>query len=200
MITTFGAISMVCAIEMWAERRGSSPSRMRARAIGFAAIAVAGVLWLAVAADDRPRAPEFRVRKLAEQESPWVDICRWIESQGPRGNYIAPPGSEGFTYLSDRSTVVAFKINPDGGTRLREWFDRLRDLAGGSLPDGKGFENAVRLNRSYRELRVEHLAALAETYDAGFAVLPAGAAAGLPVLYRNAGYQLTDLRGLDTWR
>jgi len=47
---------------------------------------------------------------------------------------------------------VEFKINPDGGLHPEERYARLRDVAGGTLSDGRGFRNEARLNVAYERL------------------------------------------------
>jgi hypothetical protein len=133
------------------------------------------------------------VSRFAEERSDWAEICRWIRDHGPRAVYLTPPGNRGFTALAERSNVVEFKNNPDGGAQLAEWFARLRDLAGGALPHGRGFANEQRLNAAYARLRADQLVSLGRKYRAGYAVVPRGSAAELEVVHQNGGYRLVKL-------
>jgi hypothetical protein len=136
----------------------------------------------------------FGIRKYAEQKSGWADACRWIRKHGPVALYITPPNRAGFTYLTDRSTVVEYKINPDGALYLPEWYERLRDVCGGSLPEGQGYTNNAHLREMYGSLTEEQLSSLARKYKAGCAVLPASSEVGFKTLYQNDDYKvvLTD--------
>ena len=99
----------------------------------------------------------------------------------------------GFTYLTNRSTVVEFKINPDGGLYLTEWYDRLRDVCGGTLPEARGYQTYPRLKEAYGSLGSDQLVALAEKYGAGCAVLQASSQVEFETLYQNQDYRLVIL-------
>ncbi|MCW5967972.1 MAG: hypothetical protein KIT57_05630 [Blastocatellales bacterium] len=191
LITVFGAVAVVALIRFGAEAAG----RKRAAYIGYTAL-FALACWHAaghVSAHYREGAERFGlgIDRYAEGSSSWIDICRWIRTNGPKGvTYLAPPGRNGFTYLSDRSSVVEFKINPDGGQMLDEWYERLRDFGGGSLPDARGGEVRRAIDRAYAELTTDRIIALGEKYGAGYAVLPRASKADLPVIYQNREYRL----------
>jgi hypothetical protein len=134
------------------------------------------------------------VKRLANESSTWVDIAHHAGRLAPANAlFLTPPGNVGFTYLAERSTVVDFKTNPDGGRGLDAWYQRLRDVAGGDLPDGKGFSNTRPLNEAYGRLTAAQLVALARRYGVSYAVLPANRALPFEVLYKNADYQLVRL-------
>ncbi|HVF88032.1 MAG TPA: hypothetical protein VM866_10600, partial [Pyrinomonadaceae bacterium] len=101
----------------------------------------------------------------------------------------------GFTYLSDRSAIVEFKTNPDGGQYLAQWFERLRDLGGGTLPEARGFRNGSLLNKAFASLSTDQIVALGEKYGASYAVLPKLSPAKLEVVYENDQYRLVKLPG-----
>jgi hypothetical protein len=118
-------------------------------------------------------------------------MCLWVRDHGAPGTtYVTPPDKGGFTYLTNRSTVVEFKINPDGGLHLAEWYERLRDLCGSTLPDSRGFGNYPELRDAYGSLNSEQLGAVAEKYGAGCAVLPSSSRLEFETLYRNQDYRL----------
>lgn len=194
LITVFGAVAVVALIRFGAETAG----RKRAAYIGYTAL-FAIACWYAaghISAHYREGAERFGlgIDRYAEGSSSWIDICRWIRANGPAGvTYLAPPGRNGFTYLSDRSSVVEFKINPDGGQMLEEWYERLRDFAGGELPNARGSEVRRAIDRAYAELTAEQILALGAKYGAEYAVLPRTSSAELPVIYRNREYRLVRL-------
>lgn len=124
----------------------------------------------------------------------WTDMCGWIARFGPaEATYLTPPGKEGFTYLSNRSTVVEFKTNPDGGRLLTEWTARLADLSGGALPKGRGFEMETLLNERFASLDAAERRRIGQKYGATYAVLPSAAEDDGGVLYRNRSFKLVIL-------
>ncbi|HMV48665.1 MAG TPA: hypothetical protein PKD31_12985 [Blastocatellia bacterium] len=90
--------------------------------------------------------------------------------------------------------MAEFKLNPDGSLYLAEWFERLRDLAGGQLPAGRGFENRRPLDKAFAKLTKEQLLALSAKYNAGYAVLPKDSKAEFEAVYRNKDYRVVKLR------
>jgi hypothetical protein len=137
----------------------------------------------------------FGVQRFADQKSSWADVARWVKANGPRDTtYLAPPGRNGFSVLSERSIVAEFKLNPDGSMNLAEWLERLRDLSGGELPTGRGFENRRPLDRAFAKLTNEQLLALKLKYNAGYAVLPKDSKAQFDVIYQNKEYRVVKLQ------
>jgi hypothetical protein len=146
------------------------------------------------------------VSKHTDQRSiAWVDMCLWINDHGEIGTvYLTPPGNEGFTYLSNRSNVVEFKINPDGGFNTSEWYERLSNMCGGDLPKENPTNSSVNwlprmtekkhdLNNAYFKLGPDQLVTLGEKYDARFAILPNTSSHDFETLYQNDSYKLVRL-------
>lgn len=191
LVTVLGAICLVLVVNRYLMNR---------QFVRLAALT--NILLIGVAggwAWHSPRKIEipyyFGVRRLAEEPSTWADVARWVNANGPRDTvYLAPPGRNGFSFLSERSIVAEFKLNPDGSMYLAEWFDRLRDLAGGELPNGRGFENRKLLDKAFAKLDKERLLALSAKYNAGCAVLPKDSKASFEVMYQNKDYRLVRLR------
>ena len=195
LITVFGMLCLVLcasAAAEWLGRRKASSDRRRMGQLWLAVLVLAtsGYAYLAKAGS-----PGFAlVHKYREERSAWVDICRYVkESTDPEGVFLTPPGNEGFTYLSERSTVVEFKVNPDGGMYLQQWYERLRNLSGGSLPNMTGLQNEQRLNQAYARLGAEQLTTLAVKYGARMAVLPANSPVPFTTIYSNGGYRLVRI-------
>ncbi len=137
----------------------------------------------------------FGVKRFAEEKSNWVDAALWVRANGPRDAvYVVPPGRNGFSMLAERSIVAEFKLNPDGSMFLAEWFERLRDLSGGELPNGKGFDNRRPLDRAFAKLTNEQLLALSQKYNAGYAVLYRDSKAQFEVVYQNKDYRVVKLQ------
>jgi hypothetical protein len=192
LISVFGTLTLIITVFAWRniqaqERRASwsiklVPALLLVIAAGYVAVRLAQGSYF------------IGVRKYAEQQTTWVEVCRWINAHAPRNAvYLTPPGREGFTYLAHRSTVAEFKLNPDGAQYLEQWYERLRDLSGGTLPQARGFANNALLNQAYASLRPEQLTAIGERYRARYAVLPQSSPARFEVLYENQDYRLVKL-------
>ncbi len=194
VITVFGAICLLAMINAWAEAMTIKIGKSRIAVSVNAALILLAALW-GVRVATRPDALfHFGVTRYAEQSSNWINICRWIKANGPRDAvYLTPPGANGFTSLSDRSNIGDFKNNPDGALYLTEWFERLRDLAGGKLPEGRGFDNRQLLNRAYAALSAEQLVEIGKKYGAEYAVLPRTSKTELEIVHQNDGYRLVKL-------
>lgn len=193
-ITVFGALSLLTVVAAWDER-------LRGGGLGWVSPFVSACLITTTAGYAMASLPgrgihrSFVTHRNAPHVSDWGDVCRWVDVHGPRGTvYLTPPGNEGFTYLANRSNVAEFKIDPDEAPLRSAWLERLRDLAGGTLPRAGGFHNESVLNRGYAALRAEQLIMLGEKYDAELALLPRSSVADFEVLYRNPSYRLVRLR------
>jgi hypothetical protein len=198
-ITVFGVLSLLVALQFWAEvgARCKGRASLAVLSLSTPALFVVAALWSPTRLVQEVRLERYRLVQVNIYEdghSPWVEICRWIGAHAPSDTvYITPPGNEGFTYLSNRSNVVEFKTDPDGAEYLAEWLVRLSDLAGGSLPNGHGFENLKLLNEAFAALPPASLVAIGERYHAKYAVLPASSAVDFEVLHRNEQYRLVRL-------
>ncbi|MBP3975818.1 DUF6798 domain-containing protein [Pseudoxanthomonas spadix] len=156
-----------------------------------AALFALGALGVAFA---KGEPPSLRVVDAARMRGDWTELCDWVRARGPQVLYATPPGHVGFTACSDRSTLVEFKINPDGGAGREQWLERLHAITGGALPTGAGrIEVAQALDAAYARLPASGLAALARDYGVRAAVVPVASPLRGPELYRNAGYRVVAL-------
>lgn len=199
LITVFGAMTLVVGLNYWARQDEQKTNRSSLARTGAVTainlgLIILSVYW-AVSWQTIPPLNKFAwVKKYAEQPTTWADICRWIKLNAPPDAlFLTPPGREGFTYLTSRSTVVEYKINPDGGQRLPEWLARLRDVCGGTLPQGKGFGVTKQLDAAFASLSDDELRALAQKYQAAYALLPISSKANFPVLYQNKDFKLESI-------
>ncbi|MGE0128720.1 MAG: DUF6798 domain-containing protein [Blastocatellales bacterium] len=194
LITVFGAVCLVVLINAWADSVASKPGKRRITAGVNAGLILIAALWGVREARKLDAVFHFGITRYAEQSSNWLNICRWIKDNGPRGVvYLTPPGANGFTSLAERSNVADFKNNPDSGLYLAQWFERLRDLAGGVLPNGRGAENRQLFNQAYAALSAEQLIEVGKKYSAEYAVLPKSSKADFEVIHQNNGYRLVKL-------
>ena len=205
-VTVFAPLVLFAAAGEWAARPCvrlaprlhdwlARPESRRARIAALAACAVAVLVAAGVRFHAIKPTGRFPAVTIARDEpDAWSEARRWIRANGPRGTvYLTPPGNEGFVYAAERSNVAEFKIDPDGGIRLQQWYERLRDLAGGDLPHERGLKNEPLMNRAYARLTREQLLALARKYGAGCAVLPTTSDFRENVLYENARYRVVRL-------
>lgn len=191
VITVFGTVAALVFLHEWNPLEGSK--KWRIIMVGaLAAAAIAHASWRLIKGS---LVFEPRITRFAEQRSDWVDVCRWIRANGPGDTtYLAPPGLYGFSYLTDRSSVVEFKVNPDGGQFLEQWYQRLKDLSGGELPATRGLAVRRPLDRKFAALDERQLLGLAQKYNSRVAVLPASSKPSFPVLYQNKGFRVVELR------
>jgi Domain of unknown function (DUF6798) len=191
VITVFGTVAALVFLHEWKPQE--SHEKWRPVIVGVLAIAAIGDATRRLINGSLVFEP--RITRYAEQRSDWVDVGIWIRANGPTDTtYLAPPGLYGFTYLTDRSSVVEFKINPDGGQFLKQWYERLKDLSGGQLPAERGLAARRPLDRAFAALDETQLLELAQKYHARAAVLPASSKASFPVLYQNKGFRVVELR------
>lgn len=195
LITLFGTLALIVAIDVWAKPPLVTAKR-KLHFVHFAnfVLIACAALWAATPGTLPVGRNFVWVRRYAAQPTAWSDVCDWVGvNTAPAAVYLTPPGNYGFTYLTNRSTVVEYKINPDGGQYLEEWYERLRDMAGGALPSGRGFANNSLLNNAYAHLSDGQLRDLARKYHASYAVLPVSSGARFPVLYANRDYKVVRL-------
>jgi len=187
LITVFGVFAFVLFLNQL-----SKTKRSRA-VINLVIIGLSAIFYL-IPATRQGSAYSFQVSKYADQQSDWVSSCLWIkEHTSVDSIFLTPPGEEGFTYLANRSNIGDFKTNPDGPQLLAEWYERLRDLAGGTLPQGKGFQNLAPLNQAYASLSTEQLLEIGKKYGAKYALIPQKSAAQLEVIYENDSFRVVLL-------
>lgn len=194
LITVFGVLALITVVKTWSENSSRYGRRAGIFRWAYVCLICAVLTWPVYRG--RPFRPSHlsTIQRYAEQGSDWVKVCRWVGEYGPRETvYLTPPGNEGFTYLSNRSNVVEFKINPDGGQYLSEWFERLRDLSGGRLPDERGFNNEPGLNQAFMSLDDRQIKALGEKYRAGYAVVSVSSPVSFETIYQNDGYRVVRL-------
>jgi len=161
---------------------------------GWPGLAAGMIAALALGADVyKGDIPRLDVHDYAQDNNDWADVCRWVRRQGPRELYVTPPGKTGFTAWSDRSTLIEFKINPDGGAGLAEWRRRLLAVSGTLPQQSTRKDVAAALDRGYAQLSTSAYAGLQRDYGVRIAIVPADSALQGRVLFQNPGYRVVAL-------
>lgn len=200
LLTVFGALAVVWLINEFAVYQAaqssstSSAQGFRQPLANVALMALALGLFAFPATRQTLDKPSFAINRYDRQATDWAQVCLWVkENAPPQALFLTPPGNQGFAYLAQRSTVVEFKINPDGPQFLSAWYARLTDVAGGSLPDKQGFANFPLLNQAYAALTADEMLRLKEKYGASYAVLLQPAGAAFETVFENASYRVVRL-------
>jgi hypothetical protein len=188
-VTVFGTLSLLVFFNTLAKEKSPKLSF----AVNLCLILIAS-LFYAIPATRQGVSYSFEVSKYREENSDWVKACLWANDNTAKDAlFLSPPGNEGFTYLSNRANVAEFKINPDGSQYLAEWYDRLRDLAGGNLPSEKGFANRPILNQAYTSLNQQQILYLRDKYRADYALLPKSSQVDFEIAFENNAYKIAKL-------
>ncbi|MFN0122755.1 MAG: DUF6798 domain-containing protein [Blastocatellia bacterium] len=188
LLTVFGTLSVLLVLHVWLN------AWQWGEVAPLSLLLIFATAWGVHTARD-PESPfHLGLRPYARYDHAWVRMCNWIATNGPRDTaYVTPPGFDGFTYLTHRSCVAEFKINPDGGLHMAEWFERLRDLGGGKLPNEKGLKNRKPLNVALGKLSADQLIAASRKYHAGYAVLPQASTVPFEVLHDTGSLKLVRI-------
>jgi hypothetical protein len=189
IVTVFGALSLVFFLNTLARKKSTKQEVF----VNICLIVIASLLY-SIPATRQGVKYSFEISRYAEQNSDWIKACLWLKENSPKeALFLTPPGNEGFTYLSGRANIGEFKINPDGAQYLAQWYERLRDLAGGELPNQKGFANIPLLNKAYASLNQEQMVLLRDKYQADYAVLPKSSSLNFEIVFENNGYKIFKL-------
>jgi len=187
-------VPVLGACALLATRPAQCADSLRRQRVGFLLVAAvfAGGAWANAARGDEP--PTLRVVDHARDPTDWADASRWVRANGPVALYVTPPGQTGFAAFARRSTLVEFKINPDGGAGLLEWQARLSALSGGRLPVPRTRAQVAKaLDAAYAQRNTADFARLRARYGVTHAVLPSSSPAAGTVLYRNPSYRVIAL-------
>jgi hypothetical protein len=84
--------------------------------------------------------------------------------------------------------VVQFKFFPFTQAEVPEWYRRLRDLAGGKLPNIIGFDPEEELNGRYFRLGDGEIIRLAKKYGAGYVLTTCRGSRDLALVFSNGTY------------
>jgi hypothetical protein len=129
--------------------------------------------------------PERRLMTVQLPDTPWMDAMRWLGTQPADWHVLADPGHAwkyGISVRVGASRDTLLESVKDSAIAIydREVAMRVADRA--------------RLTTEYDQMSEARLRMLDEKYDLDVAVVTAGRALNLPLLYRNAAFAIFDLR------
>ena len=154
-----------------------------------AAIAALAVLGMASAARGyyllEVDQPERALVRVSLPETPWVDAMRWLRSQPADWHILADPGhawkyGSSVRVAAARDTVL--ESVKDSAMALYS-----RDVA-------LRVDDRTRATVDYDQLTTARVRALDAAYDLDAVVVDSGHTLDLPLLYRNAGFSIYDVR------
>jgi len=118
-------------------------------------------------------------------DTPWMDAMRWLATQPADWHVLADPG-HAWKY------GISVRVGASRDTLL----ESVKDSAIAIYDRGVAMRVADRahLTTEYDQMSEARLRRLDEQYDLDVAVVTAGRALNLPLLYRNAAFAIFDLR------
>jgi len=129
------------------------------------------------------------IEPVARIGSPMERLEHWVRTQSPREAVFAvPPSFSAFRSNAQRAIVVNFKAFPFADEQIPEWFRRISDFSGGSLPPRGGPEIERVLDQNFEALSPRQIISLADRYDFSYLVRATPfdrPVAGLKEVYRN---------------
>jgi hypothetical protein len=129
--------------------------------------------------------PERRLVTIDLPDTPWMDAMRWLGSQPPDWHVLADPGH-----------AWKYGISVRVGARRDTLVESVKDSAIAIYDRDVALRVADRMHftADYDQITEARLRMLKEKYDLDVAVVTAGSAFNLPLLYRNAAFAIIDLR------
>lgn len=162
------------ALASWLPRLAALAIAVSAGALGYADLQT----WRDFPRGGRPSLPRDQGLQLAE-------AATWIrDNTQPSAAVLASPTHESIGYLSQRPVVATYKQTPPSHADVVQWFTRIVDLAGGTVPAERGHALLPALDLRFEQLPPQTYLELARKYGSGVLLLRR-TDLSLPVLYRN---------------
>ncbi|MCR4373707.1 MAG: hypothetical protein NUW22_02545 [Acidobacteria bacterium] len=129
--------------------------------------------------------PERALVRVSLQETPWVDAMRWLRSQPAGWHVLADPGhawkyGSSVRVAAGRDTLLESVKDSAMALYSRDVALRVADRTGATA--------------DYDQLTTARVRALDAAYDLDAVVVDSSHALDLPLLYRNAGFAIYDVR------
>jgi hypothetical protein len=128
------------------------------------------------------------------------EMFKWLKDNTPRDSTVVScPDLDQLSWLSERPTIAKFKLIPNTGAAILQWYQRIDDLSGNNSPwKYKSFrgERDKRLAADYLSLTTAQVRRLMARYKADYFLTTVKQRLKLPVAHRNASYVLYRREGL----
>ena len=120
------------------------------------------------------------------------ELFDWVKLNTPRDSTIvSSPNLAHFSWMSERATIVQFKLNPTDDAAILEWYQRLQDVTGNNSPwRDAGFPAAARFAHDYLRLTTVQVERVMAKYGADYFLTTVEQGLELPIAYRNKSYVL----------
>lgn len=134
-----------------------------------------------------------------EAKSDWKDMCAWIRQHTPKSALVISPPAEfaNFSWLSERPTLVKYKLLPQNKAGLLSWYTRLNDLSGVTNPwqtkPGERLKSSQvreKLTEGYNGLTTDQIRTLMVKYQSKYFVTDIKHSLDFPIAYQNSQYVL----------
>ncbi len=160
------------------------------------------ISWIAIAC--ALQIPTFQeqiaeLKQLPVPDPAFIGLCDWVKTQTPANAVIISPPVEfaEFSWLTERATIVKYKLLPQTKAYIVEWYKRLADLNGGTFPqpavsETRGVYSSIRqrLTEGYYRLDSNQVSQLIQKYAASYFITRVDHQLTLPIAYRNDRYIL----------
>lgn len=129
--------------------------------------------------------PERQLVRIELPDTPWMEAMRWLGTQPPEWHVLADPGHAwkyGISVRVGASRDTLIESVKDSAVAIYD-----RDVA-------MRVADRAHFTTEYDQMSTARLRMLDEKYNLDVAVVTAGRALDLPLLYRNAAFAIFDLR------
>ena len=128
----------------------------------------------------------------------WKEICYWIKDNTPKDSIIIshPVKFPNFSWMSERATIVKYKLLPQNKKAILSWYERLDDLSGGMHSwhvnsDNKSNSKIKKsIAKGYNNLSTQQVEDLMNKYQAEYFLTNASHKLDLPIAYQNSEHIL----------
>ena len=129
--------------------------------------------------------PERQLVRITLPDTPWMDAMRWLAAQPPDWHVLADPG-HAWKY------GISVRVGANKDTLVESVKDSAIAIYDRAI--AMRVADRVHFTSEYDQMSTARLRMLDEKYGLDVAVVTAGSALDLPLLYRNAGFAVYDVR------
>ncbi|HQX80508.1 MAG TPA: hypothetical protein PKW63_02065 [Vicinamibacterales bacterium] len=129
--------------------------------------------------------PDRQLVRLNLPDTPWMDAMRWLETQPSHWHVLADPG-HAWKY------GISVRVGANRDTLIESVKDSAIAIYDRTI--AMRVADRVFFTNDYDQMSTARVRMLDEKYDLDVAVVTAGSALDLPLLYRNAEFAIYDVR------